>query len=212
MVVGAALLLEVVGVRRVAVLALRVEVVLEEQVARRLVSDARRDVRLDHLLPALLRPVARRRTVDPRLRLPEHDEALRVRIELRLLHIAHATQDDARRRLLHEVVLVPLERRRVRARWRRRYLRSDARLPRCLPLRHGRAELVDRHAIGAGHLVRRIHVVDEGQRDLVDVGALPRQVAAVLAALSGDDGRPICCAYEASSASLSVTRRRSARR
>ena len=42
--------------------------------------------------------------------------------------------------------------------------------------------LVDGHTLLADLLVRGLHVVDEGQRHLVDVRALVGQVAAVLAA------------------------------
>ena len=52
-----------------------------------------------------------------------------------------------------------------------------------------RAAGVDAHALGADHVLRRVHVVDEGQRHLVDVGALVRQVLAVLAPDGGGGGR-----------------------
>ena len=45
-----------------------------------------------------------------------------------------------------------------------------------------RAILVDSDALRADHLVRLVHAVDEGQRHLVDVEALVRQILAVLAA------------------------------
>ena len=45
-----------------------------------------------------------------------------------------------------------------------------------------RAVLVDGHTLRALLLVGRVHVVDEGQRHLIDVGALVGQVAAELAA------------------------------
>ena len=71
--VGPEVVAQVVEVIRVAVGALRVQVVLEEQVAIGLVSDARCNIRVDHLLPCALRPLQRTRAVDPCLGLPQHD-------------------------------------------------------------------------------------------------------------------------------------------
>ena len=60
-------LLELLDVLGVAARVLRVEIVLDQQIARVGVADARRLVRLDHLAVALLLPRDRRRPIDPRL-------------------------------------------------------------------------------------------------------------------------------------------------
>ena len=73
-VVSLAVRLEVVDVLRVARLALRVQVVLEEEVARGCVRDARLDVAHDHRLVALLGPSDRRRPIDPRFPAPAASE------------------------------------------------------------------------------------------------------------------------------------------
>eukprot|EP00964_Phaeocystis_antarctica_P157089 scaffold127092_cov30-Phaeocystis_antarctica.AAC.1 len=186
--VRVALIGEQVRVVRVAVRPMRVEVIVEEQVARRSVGHASLHVGLDQLLPALLGPLHGHWPIDPRLILPQHDEPRRVRVELRLLDVALAAHHDHRRRRLHQGSLVPCQRRRVGAPGRRRRLRTKGDLPGALALRESGSELVDRDTLGPSHLVRDVHVVDKGERHLVDVGALPRQEAAILRPLGWHNG------------------------